>query len=143
MSIECYFERCYSEFLVSNCTLSGQVGQIGMIQVAYDILKTGGKIVVAEGSRILVPFRKPLNMYFSPLPVDLHPYHFSVNSLTNILKVIGFTTPLQNRYLDSDYLCVIAEKRQDKCQFENFEADDWQEVLDFFDRWDGETVYYL
>jgi len=124
-------------------TLCNTSSAIAMIQAAYDILKTGGKIVVAEGSRILVPFRKPLNMYFSPLPVDLHPYHFSVNSLTNLLKVIGFTTPLRNRYLDSDCLCVIAEKGQDKCQVENFEADDWREVLDFFDRWDRETGYYL
>ena len=32
-----------------------------------EVLKPGGAVVVATGSRILMPFKKPLHMYFSQI----------------------------------------------------------------------------
>ena len=65
---------------------------------------------IAEGSRILVPFKKPLHYYFSKMKVDLHPYHFSVNSLKNLFQISGYEATKVNRYIDSDVLCMIGKK---------------------------------
>ena len=119
-------------------TLVNSASCLDMINAAFQMLKPGGHIVIAESSRILVPFKKPLNYYLSKLPADLHPYHFSANSLSNLLKVAGFKITTINRYIDSEYLCLIAKKINN---FENdsFEVDNYQEVLSFFERWHIET----
>ena len=119
-------------------TLVNSASCLDMINAAFQMLKPGGHIVIAESSRILVPFKKPLNYYLSKLPADLHPYHFSANSLSNLLKVAGFKIITINRYIDSEYLCLIAKKINN---FENdsFEVDNYQEVLSFFERWHIET----
>jgi len=122
-------------------TLVNSASCLEMINSAYKMLKPGGHIVVAEGSRILVPFKKPLNYYFSKLPADLHPYHFSVNSLSNLLKVVGFKITNINRYLDTDYLCIIA-KKTDKVEENVYEVDDFKQVVSFFERWHKETQSY-
>lgn len=122
-------------------TLVNSASCLDMMHSAFKMLKPGGHIVVAEGSRILVPFKKPLNYYFSKLSVDLHPYHFSANSLANLLQVAGFKITNINRYIDSDYLCLIA-KKVDKLDDDSFEVDNCDEVLSFFERWHIETQEY-
>lgn len=119
-------------------TLVNTASCLDMVKLAYDMLKPGGYIVVAEGSRILVPFKKPLNYYFSKLPVDLHPYHFSANSLSNLLKVNGFQVERLNSFIDTDYLCILAKKDQ-KIHEEEYEVDDYKQVESFFQRWHLET----
>ena len=104
-----FLERKF-DIVTTMWTLVNSYSCIDMISTAHKMLKPGGFIVVAEGSRILVPFKKPLHYYFSKLPVDLHPYHFSSNSLKNLLRVCGFEIVKENRYIDSDYLCLIAKK---------------------------------
>ncbi len=122
-------------------TLVNSASCLEMINSAYQMLKPGGHIVVAEGSRILVPFKKPLNYYLSKLPLDLHPYHFSANSLSNLLKVAGFQIKNINRYIDTDYLCIIA-KKTDKVEENNYEVDNYKDVESFFERWHTETKNY-
>ena len=122
-------------------TLVNSYSCLDMVNIAYEMLKPDGYLVVAEGSRLLVPFKKPLHMYFSHLPVDLHPYHFSTNSLRNLLKVNNFNIKAINRYIDSDILCIIGQKKEGKVK-ENYEVDDYKDVLNFFDRWDKETELY-
>lgn len=122
-------------------TLVNSASCLDMIKSAYQMLKPGGHIVLAEGSRILVPFKKPLHYYLQKLDVDLHPYHFSVNSLSNLLKVTGFKIIKINRYIDSDYLCIIG-KKTNKLKESSFEVDNYTEVLSFFERWDIETQKY-
>jgi len=112
-----------------------------MVNIAYKMLKPGGHLVVAEGSRILVPFKKPLHMYFGHLPVDLHPYHFSVNSLSNLLKINKFKIEFKNRFIDSDILCIIGTKKDVESE-QRFEVDEYEKVLNYFDRWDKETNLY-
>ncbi len=122
-------------------TLVNSHSCLDMIEAAYKMVKPNGYLVVAEGSRILVPFKKPLHYYFSKLPVDLHPYHFSAKSLKNLLKVGGFKIMAENRFIDSDYLCIIAKKSDD--MFENdFEVDNYIDILSFFERWHLDTQKY-
>ena len=122
-------------------TLVNVASCIDIVKAAYHMLKPGGYIVVAEGSRILVPFKKPLNYYLSPISTDLHPYHYSDNSLANLLKVVGFKITKMNRYIDSDYLCLIG-KKEDKFHNNTFEVDNYKDVLSFFERWHHETEKY-
>ncbi len=135
------FEKQKFDVITIMWTLVNSYSCLDMISTAYDMLKPGGHIVVAEGSRILVPFKKPLNYYFSPLPVDLHPYHFSANSLKNLLKVCNFQITHENRYIDSDILCVIGKKVNPEIE-QNYEIDNYIEVLNFFERWHVDTQMY-
>ena len=112
-----------------------------MLKGAYQILKDNGHIVVATGSRVLVPFKKPLTLYFGNEPVDTHAFRFSANTLKGILAVCGFETIYISRYIDSDVLCVIAGKASLKKKIK-WEGDDFKKVYDFFERWHKETLFY-
>jgi 2-polyprenyl-3-methyl-5-hydroxy-6-metoxy-1,4-benzoquinol methylase len=112
-----------------------------MIDGAYDTLKSGGVVVIATGSRILVPFKKPLNMYFGQNPADTHAFRFSANTLRGILAVSGFETVQINRYLDSDVLCVIARKT-DRQTPVAWTGDPPMDVYTFFERWYVDTKMY-
>ena len=109
-----------------------------MLRGAYDLLREGGHVLVATGSRILVPFKKPLQFYLDPKPLDTHPLRFSANTLRGLLAVCGFEPLFVNRYIDQDWLCVIARKAEDGCQIP-WEGDDYREVLEFFERWHKES----
>ena len=49
-------------------------------------------------------------MYFNKENPDTHPFHFSKNSLLNLLIINKFKPIFINRYIDSDYLVIIGEK---------------------------------
>jgi 2-polyprenyl-3-methyl-5-hydroxy-6-metoxy-1,4-benzoquinol methylase len=115
----------------------------GMLESAYDILKDNGHVVVATGSRLLVPFKKPLYNYLGKNPADTHAFHFSAKTLQGILAVSGFEVTHINRYLDSDILCMIARKGEQGKQIE-WQGDNYLKVYNFFERWHVETkIYYL
>lgn len=110
----------------------------GMIAAARESLSDRGHVVVSTGSRILVPFRKPLQFYFDPKPLDTHCLRFSANTLPGLLTQCGFRITFINRYIDQDWLLVIAEK-DDSVDLNNWTGDDPDAVLDFFERWHQET----
>ena len=110
----------------------------GMIGAAYDLLKDGGHLLIATGSRILVPFKKPLHLYISKNAADTHCFRVSANTLQGLMAVSGFKMSHVNRYIDTDYLTMIGQKT-DKAEKIDWQGDDWQEVVDFFTRWDKET----
>ena len=112
-----------------------------MVSIAHEMLKRGGYLVIAEGSRIGVPFKKPLNYYFSSLPQDLHSFHFSANALRNLFQISGFEVVHVNRYVDTDYLCMIGKKTT-KNKSKDFKKDNYRVVRDFFERWHRETPFY-
>ncbi len=104
-------------------------------------IKPDGKIVIATGSRIMVPFKKPLHMYLDDSPADMHPWRFSFNSLCTALLNNGLRVVNHNRYIDSDYLVVVAEMAdtRDIPRPRDVPLD----VINFFHRWDREThVFY-
>ena len=110
-----------------------------MLDAAYGVLGEGGHIAIATGSRILVPFKKPLHYYVgNDKWGDTHPFRFSANTLRALLAVSGFAPIHINRHFDTDYLVVIAQKT-DRTKDIPWEKDDYREVIDFFDRWHRET----
>ncbi|MBG0776949.1 MAG: class I SAM-dependent methyltransferase [Desulfovibrionaceae bacterium] len=121
-------ENCYS------CT--------DMLKAAHDLLKPGGHVVVATGSRILVPFKKTMWDYLGPNPADTHCFRFSANTLQGLLAIAGFKTVAINRYHDTDYLCVIGQK-QEGGEAIPWKGDHFVEVYSFFERWHRESAYYI
>ena len=111
------------------------------LEKSLKLLKPNGYIVVATGSRILVPFKKPLHYYISDYSGDTHPSRFSVNSLHNLLASSGFKESHVNRYIDTDYLVVAYQKTEKSAKFE-VRKDDYLKVIDFFRRWHKETADY-
>ncbi|MDC2985086.1 class I SAM-dependent methyltransferase [Candidatus Pelagibacter sp.] len=113
-----------------NCSDPMQV-----IKSSHNILKKNGFIVIAEGSRIMVPFKKPIQMYFSKKQKpDLHPFHFSKNSLLNLLILNKFRPVFVNRYIDNDNLVVIA-KKIDKIESHKIKLENYKKVKNFFIEW--------
>jgi SAM-dependent methyltransferase len=110
-----------------------------MLEQAYDMLKPDGYLVYAAGSRILVPFKKPLQMFLQPMQHDTHPLWFSFNTLKSILSKQGFKVIHYNSYVDNDILCVISQKTKEK---KVLKGDDYKEVENFFERWHKENMYY-
>jgi hypothetical protein len=123
-------------------TLENCLSCVDMLRGAAALLDTGGRIVVATGSRILVPFKKPLFQYFSHTPADSHCFRFSANALQSALAKAGFKTTATNRYLDNDVLCVIAEKAPPSTKVDTVK-DHPLEVLSFFERWHRDSMHYL
>ena len=115
-------------------TLENCTDCIGMLNRAREWLKPDGHIVVATGSRILVPFKKPLSAYFSDNPADTHCFRFSADSLARAMLLAGFGTIVKNRHQDSDWLIARGFPR-DEGVAELEPYDDPQEVLDFFRSW--------
>jgi SAM-dependent methyltransferase len=112
-----------------------------MLDGAYRALKPGGHIVIATGSRILVPFKKPLHTYFGQLPADTHSFRFSAKTLAGLLAVSGFEVLQTNRYLDHDVLCVVAAKT-DRSVPVTWSGDRPLDVYTFFERWYVDTAMY-
>lgn len=110
----------------------------GMLNAAYDLLKDGGHLMIATGSRILVPFKKPLHKYFMKNAADTHCFRSSANTLQGLMAVSGFKMTEVNRFIDTDYLTMIGQKT-DRSADIPWQGDNWEEVIDFFNRWDKET----
>lgn len=112
-----------------------------MLNVAHKILNDEGHITIATGSRIIVPFKKPLHTFLSPNPIDTHPVHFSFNTLKGMLAVSGFEVIHNNPYIENDILCVIAKKKNKDIKI-NWKGDDYLKVEDFFERWHRDSLQY-
>jgi SAM-dependent methyltransferase len=113
-----------------------------LLDGAYAALKPGGLIAVATGSRILVPFKKPLHTYFSQLPADVNAFRVSANTLSGLLAVSGFEPVQTNRYLDHDVLCVVGRKT-DRANPIAWRGDNYLDVHHFFERWYVDTKMYF
>ena len=83
---------------------------------------------MATGSRILVPFKKPLQYYIGP-NADVHPHHFSAKTLAGHMAQAGFRMTDVNRFIDSDYLVMVGEKT-DRTAPISWEGDNATAVLD-------------
>lgn len=109
-----------------------------MLDAAWDLLKPGGHVAIATGSRILVPFKKPLQYYLGPGEQDTHAFRFSRNSLEAALANSAFDVVAENRYIDNDILCLVGRKAERGSTLDR-PSDDWRAVADFFSRWHAET----
>ena len=113
----------------------------GMLAGARELLADGGHVVVATGSRLLVPFKKPLHTYLSTNEADTHSFRFSANTLQALLTVSGFEVTYVNRFLDHDVLCVIA-RRSDSAAGA-WQGDSYLDVYSFFERWYVDSKIYF
>jgi len=112
-----------------------------MLEIVHDLLSDGGHVVIATGSRILVPFKKPLSYYLGKNPSDSHSFRFSARTLEALLAVSHFEVVSTNRYIDHDILCVIARKKSTQEQIP-WSGDNYLDVHHFFERWHNETALY-
>jgi 2-polyprenyl-3-methyl-5-hydroxy-6-metoxy-1,4-benzoquinol methylase len=112
-----------------------------LMDVAWMLLRENAHVAVATGSRILVPFKKPLDYYLGPNPADTHAFRFSANTLQGLLAISGFETISTNHYIDSDVLCMIG-RRTDRSKTMPWKHDNWRRVLEFFARWHQDAAFY-
>ena len=139
--IENYDFKNRFDIVTLNWTVENTQSPRRFINLCNKLLNNDGYISVATGSRILTTYRKPLDYYIiKNNPLDIHSYHFSKNSLCNLLKVGGFEIHSINRYVDTDYLCVIGKKSKENKHFD-LDIDDPKKVIEFFNRWDSETEW--
>jgi SAM-dependent methyltransferase len=113
-----------------------------MLRGAHRLLKPGGAVAVATGSRILVPFKKPLHTYLSTIPADANAFRFSANTLRAVLAVSGFLPTHINRFIDHDILCVVG-RRAESDPAAPWKGDNYLEVYSFFERWHVDTAIYF
>lgn len=129
------------DIITAMWTLCNTSNSFEVIKIASNLIKENGYIVIAESSRIMVPFKKPIQMYFGKNNPDLHPFHFSKNSLSNILLLNKFKPVYINRYIDSDYIVIIAKKIK-KVEKKKIKIDNYLKVKNFFKRWYKESLNY-
>jgi 2-polyprenyl-3-methyl-5-hydroxy-6-metoxy-1,4-benzoquinol methylase len=135
------FKENQTDIVTIIWTLENCYSCMDMLKTAHKLLKPGGHIVIATGSRILVPFKKPLDYYLGQNPADTHLFRFSARTLTGLLSESGFRRTYINRYIDSDILCVIGRKESPDLVI-SWEKDDFRSVEDFFNRWHIESASY-
>ena len=80
-------------------------------------------------------------MYFGKGNPDIHPFHFSKNSLLNLLLINKFKPIYINRYIDSDYLLIIA-KKSNAIEKKKIKLDNYLKVKKFFASWFKESQKY-
>lgn len=107
-------------------------------------LRPQGHIAIATGSRLLVPFKKPLDSYVtSQRPSDTHAFRFSRNSLGNLLAAEGFTVEWENPWIESDWMLLIARKGDGTGSggpdAPALQKDSAEAVVDFFSEWHRNT----
>ena len=126
-----------------NWTLCNTSNPIKVLRSIHNSLKTNGHIMIAESSRILVPFKKPINNYFnSKFRSFYHPWHFSYNSLSNLLEICNFRIVRSNRYFDENDIFVIARKMDKTSHKPKLIADKYINVTNFFKKWKKESIFF-
>ena len=113
-----------------------------MLRGARKLVKPGGFVAVATGSRILVPFKKPLHNYLSKIPTDACSFRFSANTLRAALAVSGLESAHINRFIDHDILCAVARRAEDGAS-QTWKGDSYLDVHSFFERWHVDTAMYF
>lgn len=114
-------------------TLENTVDCMGMLRKARECLVEDGKILVATGSRILVPFKKPMSAYFSDTPPDTHAFRWSANTLRAALEISGFEVQAVNLYGECDWLVMIGKKGEPAIPSPPYDRP--QSVLTYFQQW--------
>ena len=117
-------------------TLCNCINPIDVLNSINKTLTNNGFLIIGESSRILIPFKKSIYNYFNKRikTNNSHPWHFSINSLSNLLEVTGFRIIKTNRYNDENDLIVLAQKRPKKIK-PKFKLDNPKKIISFFKKW--------
>lgn len=98
------------DLVTINWTLENTSDCMAMLRFAREHVKDDGHVVVATGSRILVPFKKPLSHYLAPdRPADLHCYRWSYRTLFQAMLKAGLMPVKANDYEDRDEVVLAAK----------------------------------
>ena len=131
------------DFASLNWTLCNCSNPIEVLQSINNSLVDKGFLMIAESSRILVPFKKPIYNYFnSKFKSSYHPWHFSYNSLQNLLEICNFRVVFANRYYDENDLFIICQKQDKKNHKPKIVIDNYKKIIEFFRRWKIESNFY-
>lgn len=131
------------DFASLNWTLCACSNPIAVLQSINNSLVDRGFLMIAESSRILVPFKKPIYNYFNPkFKSFFHPWHFSYNSLSNLLEICNFRVVFVNRYMDENDLFIICQKQDKKYHKPKIMIDNYKKVIEFFRRWKVKSNLY-
>lgn len=103
---------------------------LSFLKSARNFLKDDGILVVATGSRILVPYKKPYSSYFGSLSPDLHCYRWSRNTLAFALAKSGMDMIQTNDYDQNDVFLMVAGKGE-AFHYGDHPAD----IVKFFRNW--------
>ncbi len=133
------FEKKKFDIVTIAWTLENCASCYNLINIAKKLLKSKGNLVVATGSRILVPFKKPLSKYLSKVLADTHSFRFSRNTLGRLLMLNGLQISNENRFIDTDYLILSGKPTQKKLKLPK---DKYLDVINFFNRWHKEEKYF-
>ena len=126
----------WADITLLTWTLENCAEPASVLADAYTLTADGGYVVVATGSRLMVPFKKRLSQYLSTNPQDTHPNRYSAKTLVGMFHMARCPEVHVNRHEDSDVLVVIGFKSHGRLQFSQMERPG--EVIDFFNRWDRE-----
>lgn len=107
---------------------------IGMLERARECVGQDGRIVVATGSRLMVPFKKPLGSYFSKHAPDLHSFRFSNRTLAAALRLSGWEPEHVNYFRESDWLVMTGVPCEPYRELDT-PFDDPKGVMKFFENW--------
>jgi hypothetical protein len=128
---------------IINWTLSCCANPYDFLLGVRNNLSDSGYVVVAESSRIMVPYKKPLSYLLNPThPTNIHPFYFSKNSLAALLQSCGFEVRYTNRFFDSDVLLIIAQKSTMPNQDKKLVVDSAEDVINFFNKYHELTNFY-
>ena len=118
------------DFVTILWTLENCGDCLDFLNHARKFLKDDGILVVATGSRILVPYKKPYSSYFGKLSPDLHCYRWTRNTLALALAKSGLEMVRTNDYDQNDVFLMVAE-RGDAQHYGDHPAD----IVKFFRSW--------
>ena len=125
-------------------TLCNCIKPLSVLATIHKSLKKNGLLLISESSRILVPFKKPINNFFvyKKHTKNTHPWFFSYNSLSNILEYSGFRIIDHNRYYDENDLVVVAKKIDQSKIKPNLIIDNYSKVLSYLNDWEKISFKY-
>jgi len=141
-NIENFLLKEKADIGILTWTLCNCSEPLKIVEAISKNLKKNGYLIVAESSRIMVPFKKPIYNCFDPKSDNghTHPWHWSYNSLNNIFKLYGFKLIKSNRYWDENDLVLLFKNSKKFNQ--KFKFDNHLKVIDFFKRWKKESRNY-
>lgn len=132
------FDICALTWTLCNCS-----SPITVLEKINSLLNNGGLLLIGESSRILVPYKKIITSYFnSQMLTPYHPWHFSFNSINNLLEICGFRICYVNNFNEENDMFIIANKiHTAKKNSLNLHIDKLNEVISFFKRWKKESIF--
>jgi SAM-dependent methyltransferase len=124
------------DFVTVNWCLENVHDPIRTLDYARRRCKPDGRVIVATGSRLLVPFKKPLSTYLGDNAPDLHCFRWSVNTLHAAMLKAGLLPDATNPYMECDWLVAAANPMADVQKLTlQLPYDPPQDVANFFKDW--------